>query len=67
MVVHVFDNTYEDDRICSALKKTVHFGTDTFVNEIKNQGQCTKDIQLVNTKRKLILKILKCIKESIYF
>ena len=29
------------------LEKTVHFGTNTiFVNEIKNQGQCTEDVQL---------------------
>ena len=29
-------------------KKTVHFGTNTNVNEIKSQGQCTKDVQLFN-------------------
>ena len=38
--------TYEDHRICTALEKTVHFGTNTIVNEIKSQGQCTKDVQL---------------------
>ena len=27
------------------LEKTVHFGTNTIVNEIKSQGQCTKDVQ----------------------
>ena len=27
-------------------KKTVHFGTNTIVNEIISQGQCTKDVQL---------------------
>ena len=37
---------YEDDRICTTLEKTVHFGTNTIVNEIKSQGQCTKDVQL---------------------
>ena len=26
--------------------KTVHFYTNTIVNEIKSQGQCTKDVQL---------------------
>ena len=29
-------------------KKTVHFGTNTIVNETKSQGQCTKDVQLFN-------------------
>ena len=38
--------TYEDHRICTALEKTVHFGTNTIVNEIKCKGQCTKDVQL---------------------
>ena len=38
--------TYEDHRICTALEKTVHFGTNTIVNEIKSQIQCTKDVQL---------------------
>ena len=37
---------YEDNRICTALGKTVHFGANTIVNEIKSQGQCTKDVQL---------------------
>ena len=37
---------YEDHRICTALEKTVHFGTNTIVNEIKREGQCTKDVQL---------------------
>ena len=37
---------YEDHRICTALEKTVHFGTNTIVNEIKSQIQCTKDVQL---------------------
>ena len=36
--------TYEDYRICTALEKTVHFGTNTIVNEIKSQEQCTKDV-----------------------
>ena len=26
--------------------KPVHFGTNIIVNEIKSQGQCTKDVQL---------------------
>ena len=38
--------TYEDHRICTALEKNIHFGTNTIVNEIKSQGQCTKDVQL---------------------
>ena len=37
---------YEDHRICTALEITVHFGTNTIVNEIKSQIQCTKDVQL---------------------
>ena len=37
---------YEDQRICTALEKTVHFATSTIVNEIKSQGECTKDVQL---------------------
>ena len=28
------------------MEETVHFGTNTIVNEIKSQGQCTKDVQL---------------------
>ena len=32
-----------DHRICTAFEKTVHFGRNTIVNEIKCQGQCTKD------------------------
>ena len=27
------------------LEETVHFGTNAIVNEIKIQGQCTKDLQ----------------------
>ena len=46
MVVELSKNIYEDHRICTALEKTVHFGTNTIVNEIKSQGQCTKDVQL---------------------
>ena len=38
--------TYDNHRICTALEKTVHFCTNTIVNEIKSQGQCTKDVQL---------------------
>ena len=29
-------------------KKTVHFSTNTIVNEIKKKGQCTKDVQLLS-------------------
>ena len=28
------------------LDKTLPFGTNTIVNEIKSQGQCTKDVRL---------------------
>ena len=38
--------TYEDHRICTAFGKTVYSDTNTIVNEIKSQGQCTKDVQL---------------------
>ena len=37
---------YKDHIICTALEKTVHFGTHTIVNEIKSQQQCTKDVKL---------------------
>ena len=40
--------TYENHRICTALEKTVHFGTNTIVNEIRSQGQCAKDVQLLS-------------------
>ena len=38
--------TYGDHRICTALEKTIHFAAKTIVNEIKSEGQCTKDLQL---------------------
>ena len=34
-----------DQTICTALEKTVHFGTNTIVHEIKSKGECTKDVQ----------------------
>ena len=37
---------YEDHRICTGLEKAVHFGTNTIVNEIKSQRECTKNVQL---------------------
>ena len=37
---------YKDHRICTALEKTVLFGTNTIGNEIQSQGKCTKDVQL---------------------
>ena len=53
LVVQLFNNftgfskyTYEDHRICTALEKTVNFGTNTIVNEINSKLQCTKDVQL---------------------
>ena len=60
LVVQVFNGctafqkyTYEDHRICTALEKTVHFGTNTTVNEIQSQRECTKDVQLLS----LVLQI----------
>ena len=47
---------YEDHRICTALEKTVHFGTNTIVKEIKSQGQCTKDIQRFS----LVVQLFNC-------
>ena len=41
--------TYGDHRICTAFEKTVHFTPKTIVNEIKNEGQCTKDLQLFSS------------------
>ena len=38
--------TYEDHRICTGLEKTVHFGANTILIELKSQGQSTKDVQL---------------------
>ena len=48
--------TYEDYRICTALEKTVHFGTNTIVNKIKSQGQGTKDVQLFS----LVVQLFNC-------
>ena len=31
---------------CTAFEKTVHFCTNIIVNEIRSQGQCTKNVQL---------------------
>ena len=45
---------YEDHRICTALENTVHFGTNIIVNEIKREGQCTKDVLLFS----LVLQLL---------
>ena len=42
----IYIHHVEDHRICTALEKTVHFGTHTIINEIKSQQQCTKDVQL---------------------
>ena len=56
IVVQLFKNIYEDHRICTALGKTVHFGTNTIVNEIKCQGQCTKDVQLFS----LVVQLFNC-------
>ena len=47
--------TYEDDRNCTAFEENVPFGRNTIVNEIKSQGQCTKDVQLFS----LVLQLFK--------
>ena len=47
MVVQLFKNIHmRTTEFVQLLQKTVHFGTNTIVNEIKNQGQCTKNVQL---------------------
>ena len=63
LVVQLFNGStafqkyiYEDHRICTALEKTVHFGTNTIVKEIKSQGQCTKDIQRFS----LVVQLFSC-------
>ena len=47
----------EDHRICKALEKTVHFATNTIVNEIKSQGECTKDVQLFSLVVQLLMVV----------
>ena len=46
MVVQLFKNIHMRTTKFVELWKTVHFGTNTIVNEIKSQRQCTKDVQL---------------------
>ena len=47
MVVQLFKNIHmRTAEFVQVWKKTVHFRTNTIVNEIKSQGQCTKDVQL---------------------
>ena len=47
MVVQLFKNIYmRTTEFVQLWKKIVHFGTNTIVNEIKSQIQCTKDVQL---------------------
>ena len=49
MVVQLFTNIHmRTTEFVQLWKKTVHFGTNTIVNETKSQGQCTKDVQLFN-------------------
>ena len=46
IVVQLFENIYmRTTEFVQLWKKTVHFGTNTIVNEIKSQVQCTKDVQ----------------------
>ena len=63
LVVQLFNScrgfqkyTYEDHRICTAFRKTVHFGTNKIVNEIKCERQCTKDVQLFS----LVVQFFNC-------
>ena len=47
MVVQLFKNIHmRTTEFVQLLEKTVNFRTNTIVNEIKSQGQCTKDVQL---------------------
>ena len=47
MVVPLFRNIHmRTTEFVQLWKKTLHFATNTIVNEIKSQGQCTKDVQL---------------------
>ena len=46
MVVQLFKNIHMRTIEFVQVWKTVHFGTNTIVNEYKSQGQCTKDVQL---------------------
>ena len=47
IVVQLFENIYmRTTEFVQLWKKTVHFGTNTILNEIKSQIQCTKDVQL---------------------
>ena len=47
IVVQLFKNIYmRTTEFVQLWKKTLHFATNTIVNEIKSQGQCTKDVQL---------------------
>ena len=47
MVVQLFKSMHmRITEFVQLLEKTVHFGTNTIANEIKSQGQCTKDVQL---------------------
>ena len=48
VVVQLFKNTYmRTTEFAQLWKKTLHFATNTIVNEIKREGQCTKDVQLL--------------------
>ena len=47
IVLQLFENIYmRTTEFVQLWKKTVQFGTNTIVNEIKSQIQCSKDIQL---------------------
>ena len=44
--VQLFKNIHmRTTEFLQLLEETVHFGTNAIVNEIKSQGQCTKDLQ----------------------
>ena len=56
MVVQLFKNIYmRTTEFVQPWEKTVHFGTNTIVNEIKSQGQSTKDVQHIS----LVLQLFK--------
>ena len=50
MVVQLFKNIHmRKTELVQRLEETVYFGANTIVNEIKCQGQCTKDVQLFSS------------------
>ena len=57
IVVQLFKNILmRTTEFVQLWKKAVHFGTNTIVNEIKSQGQCSKDVQLFS----LVVQLFNC-------